>query len=156
MQVYGGSGGGFEGASGEPYREGSWIAQGAGATQTTGFAFGQGGSHYAAGAGGGYFGGIANNYSAGGGSGYIGNPLLISYGKYTKHMAGYNAATSDEESTKTISTTNFSDTPTEDYAKQGDGYARIISPGLAGGILLISPKKLHYKQSLKARRMRLL
>lgn len=62
---------------------------------------------------------------AGGGSGYIGNPLLTSYKTYTKHMAGYNVATSDDDSTKTISTTNVSSTPTADYAKSGNGYARI-------------------------------
>lgn len=56
----------------------------------------------------------------GGGSGYIGNSLLTD-----KHMAGYEVTTSDDESTKTISVENHSATPTADYAKEGNGYARI-------------------------------
>lgn len=57
--------------------------------------------------------------------GYIGNDRLISNLEYTKHMTGYNVKTSENESTKTISTTNVSSTPTADYAKSGNGYARI-------------------------------
>ena len=40
-------------------------------------------------------------------------------------MAGYDVPTSTEESTYTITTTNVSETATADYAKQGNGYARI-------------------------------
>jgi len=125
MPVSGGAGGGFKGTSGETYVEGSFICTGTGGTQTTGYLFGQGDNAIVAGAGGGYYGGNSTYYSAGGGSGYIGNPLLTSYKTYTKHMAGYNVATSDDDSTKTISTTNVSSTPTADYAKSGNGYARI-------------------------------
>lgn len=57
---------------------------------------------------------------AGGGSGYIGNQLLIN-----KTMYCYNCEESSEESTKTISTTCTSETPTENCSKQGNGYARI-------------------------------
>ena len=57
--------------------------------------------------------------------GYIGNKKLISNSVYTKHMTGYKVATSEDTSTKTISTTNVSSTPTADYAKLGNGYARI-------------------------------
>ena len=56
----------------------------------------------------------------GGGSGYIGNRLL-----FNKHMTGYNVETSDDESTKTITTTNVSEEPMSDYAKKGNGYAKI-------------------------------
>ena len=55
-----------------------------------------------------------------GGSGYIGNRLL-----FNKHMTGYNVETSDDESTKTITTTNVSEEPMSDYAKKGNGYAKI-------------------------------
>ena len=73
------------------------------------------------GGGGGYYGGAASHYAGGaGGSGYIGNSLLSN-----KHMAGYGVATSSSASTKTISVSNVSSTPTADYAKQGAGYARI-------------------------------
>lgn len=55
-----------------------------------------------------------------GGSGYIGNLNLTN-----KAMYCFNCATSNVESTKTISTTCTSATPTENCAKQGNGYARI-------------------------------
>ena len=57
---------------------------------------------------------------AGGGSGYIGPPFLTK-----KSMYCYNCQESSEESTKTISTTCNSETPTENCAKKGNGYARI-------------------------------
>ena len=57
---------------------------------------------------------------AGGGSGYIGNSQLTN-----KAMYCYNCEESTEESTKTISTTNVSETPISKYAKKGNGYARI-------------------------------
>ena len=82
-----------------------------------------------AGAGGGWYGGTASqvtggnsNDSGAGGSGYIGNPLLKN-----KYMVGYNVETSDEENTKTLTTTNVSETPTSDYAKSGNGHARITN-----------------------------
>ena len=71
--------------------------------------------------GGGYYGGGTSWGSAGGGgSGYIGNTLLTE-----KSMYCYNCQESNEISTKTISTTCTSATPTANCAKQGNGYARI-------------------------------
>lgn len=58
--------------------------------------------------------------SGGGGSGYIGNSQLTD-----KAMYCYNCEESSEESTKTISTTRAEETPTENCAKKGNGYARI-------------------------------
>ncbi len=76
--------------------------------------------------GGGFFGGGAATWAggAGGGSGYIGNPLLTN-----KVMYCYNCEESSEESTKTISTTCSEETPTENCAKKGNGYARITYIG---------------------------
>ena len=72
------------------------------------------------GGGGFYGGGSGNDTGGGGGSGYIGNTILTE-----KVMYCYNCAESSEESTKTISTTCTSATPTENCSKQGNGYARI-------------------------------
>ncbi|MBR1416361.1 MAG: hypothetical protein IJ572_00895 [Bacilli bacterium] len=78
------------------------------------------------GGGGGYFGGASGGRHGGaGGSGYIASENLESALSVTKHMACYNCTTSDEEGTKTISTTNVSDDPISDYAKSGHGYAKI-------------------------------
>lgn len=70
----------------------------------------------------GFYGGGASSYTYGGagGSGYIGNSLLTN-----KVMYCYNCEESSEESTKTISTTCNEETPTENCAKKGNGYARI-------------------------------
>ena len=71
--------------------------------------------------GGGFYGGGASwGGSGAGGSGYIGNTLLTE-----KSMYCYNCQESNEISTKTISTTCTSATPTANCAKQGNGYARI-------------------------------
>ena len=74
------------------------------------------------GGGGGLYGGggCPDNGTGGGGSGYIGNLLLTN-----KVMYCYNCEESSEESTKTISTTCAEETPTENCAKKGNGYARI-------------------------------
>ena len=73
------------------------------------------------GGGGGFYGGGASwGGSGAGGSGYIGNPLLKD-----KVMYCYNCEESNEESTKTISTTCSEETPTSYCAKKGNGYARI-------------------------------
>ena len=86
--------------------------------------FGQGGTYLSdaknynsSGGGGGYYGG---SFVGGGGSGYIGNPLLTN-----KAMYCYNCEESNEESTKTISTTCSEETPTSNCAKKDNGYARI-------------------------------
>ena len=75
--------------------------------------------------GGGFYGGSSGTSGGcygggGGGSGYIGNPLLTN-----KVMYCYNCQESNEENTKTISTTCSEETPTENCAKKGNGYARI-------------------------------
>ena len=73
------------------------------------------------GGGGGFYGGNSQQSIGGsGGSGYIGNTLLTD-----KSMYCYNCTESTEESTKTISTTCVSKTPTENCAKIGNGYAKI-------------------------------
>lgn len=86
--------------------------------------FGQGGNALnvrTTGGGGGYYGGAsATRAPAAGGSGYIGNTNLTD-----KSMYCYNCTESSETATKTISTTNVSETPTSNYAKIGNGYARI-------------------------------
>ena len=126
----GGSGGGFKGNPGQSNI--SNFLPGGGGTQNSG---GNSGSYGTAGnfglseltnpsgscGGGGYYGGGTSWGSAGGGgSGYIGNSLLTE-----KAMYCYNCQESSEESTKTISTTCTSATPTENCAKQGNGYAKI-------------------------------
>ena len=128
-----GNGGGFNGTIG--YKsEALYSVNG---TQISGYKFGQGdpGSDSAGtpggGGGGGYFGGyggyiadvndhINDAIPGAGGSGYIGNSLLTD-----KAMYCYNCTESSEESTKTISTTCAEETPTENCAKKGNGYARI-------------------------------
>lgn len=136
MCVSGGSGGGISGNSGSKYYESDAIwGIGHGGTQTSGGtyegsavstayyingSFGNGASSVYTGGGGGYYGGASAIPSAGGGSGYIGNPLLTN-----KVMYCYNCTESSDESTKTISTTNVSETPISNYAKKGNGYAKI-------------------------------
>lgn len=44
-------------------------------------------------------------------------------------MAGYNVETSEDESTKTISVADASEEPKADYAKKGNGYAKITCLG---------------------------
>ena len=90
-----------------------------------GGSFGKGGNGLTGGGAGYYGGGGTYNVGCsaeggGGGSGYIGNSLLNE-----KMMYCYNCQESSEESTKTISTTCNEETPTENCAKKGNGYARI-------------------------------
>ena len=92
--------------------------------------FGLGGSHsstndmYAAGGGGGFYGGAIGYLSGGtGGSGYIANPSLTD-----KTMVMYGTDTSlvsTDTETKTELTQNISEEPKENYAKIGNGYARV-------------------------------
>ena len=134
--IKGGSGGGYIGNNSISV---SKLYTGTGGTQTNGGktylnntiysntidgSFGSGGTflntsnnYNSSGGGSGYYGGA---FGGGGGSGYIGNPLLTE-----KSMYCYNCTESTEESTKTISTTCVSSTPTENCAKSGNGYARI-------------------------------
>ena len=85
------------------------------------------GSEGKGGGGGGYYGGeailidgIHTDSGGAGGSGYIGNSLLKN-----KAMYCYDCEESNEESTKTISTTCSEEMPTSYCAKKGNGYARI-------------------------------
>ncbi len=122
-----GSGGGYQGVDGIYNSESV-----SGATQTGGGvgsydgSFGQGGnceSNDCAGGGGGYFGGGAKIGGGGygsGGSGYIGNSLLTN-----KYMYCYNCTTSDATDTKTYTTTNTSSAAIANYAKSGNGAAKI-------------------------------
>ena len=135
----------WSGNSGGGFRGGYSNDINAAATQTSGYAFGQAGistdpkatNH--SGGGGGWYGGYSywGEIGAGGGSSYIGNPNLIE-----KSMFCYNCEESNEESTKTISTTGsntekdtkncpsgYSETPISKCAKTGNGYARITYIG---------------------------
>ena len=137
MCTQGGNAGGYIGDDGSILTYDSKEYYGLGGTQSQGGkainisvlldsysgSFGQGGISYAAGGGAGLYGGGAT-YSGGGGSSYIGNSILTN-----KSMYCYNCQESTEESTKTISTTCTSETPTENCSKQGNGYARITYLG---------------------------
>ena len=133
--VISGSGGGISGGNGYVCN-GSYIL---GGTQLDGFSFGKGEDGHdseqatdsdaegSGGGGAGFYGGFSyqgietkSDAAGAGGSGYIGNSLLTE-----KSMYCYNCQESSEESTKTISTTCTSATPTANCAKQGNGYARI-------------------------------
>ncbi|MDO4996493.1 MAG: glycine rich domain-containing protein [Bacilli bacterium] len=141
----GGSGGGYIGCNAGEIGYGSsynWQGISTGGTQTSGGvgyssvanvagengSFGRGGDYIGvrtSGGGGGYYGGGASSrQGSGGGSGYIGNPNLTS-----KIMYCYNCQESTEEADethiKTRTTTNVSETPTSNYAKLGNGYAKI-------------------------------
>ena len=99
------------------------------------------GTYGAGGGGGGYYGGGAASFKSGsncasggaGGSGYIGNSLLTN-----KYMYCYNCTTSTVTAAKTYTTTNVSDVPTSDYAKSGNGAAKITLSGNANYIVTYS------------------
>ena len=143
----GGNGGGIQGGQTLLFVNSGWTYTFAGgATQTSGGTvgvhnneagatagkFGQGGSwdpstrslgHYysAIGGGGGFYGGGGGMFiGGGGGSSYIGNEKLTN-----KKMICNNCTESALESTKTISTTQHSATPTSNSPKEGNGYAQI-------------------------------
>jgi len=135
----GGNGGGFQGNSGT----GRSISP-SGGTQTTGNLLGVGqngltansgyswGESGRGGGGGGYYGGNASQTGAngiaggGGGSGYIASDMVLSGATLLKHMTCYNCETSDYYTTRTESTSvNVSDVATSDYAKTGNGAAKI-------------------------------
>lgn len=126
----GASGGGYIGSSGSTCsytssvgRGGSQSAGGAAGYRGGAGSFGIGGtvSNGSSGGGGGYYGGgSAAHAGSGGGSGYIGNVLLSD-----KVMYCYNCQESSDVNTKTVSTTCVSETPTENCAKIGNGYAKI-------------------------------
>ena len=144
-KAYGGSAGGFEGQNGYISEYSSaYTYSGAptGGTQTQGGSkiysrnggaameysedgsFGHGGgvaNARTSGGGGGYYGGAsATRMGAAGGSGYIGNNNLTN-----KVMYCFECTESTDEATKTITTKNHSQEPTPQYAKEGNGYAKI-------------------------------
>ncbi len=134
----GGSGGGIQGNYGANPLGNTYV--GTGGTQespgddivfkndTALGSFGQGGNYHSgglggAGGGGGLYGGggsTRGHGGGGGGSGYIGNWLLTN-----KAMYCYQCTESTEEDTRTYTTDNVSEDPVSQYAKKGDGYARI-------------------------------
>ena len=78
-------------------------------------------SYIQSGGGGGYYGGGNGGHGgAGGGSSYIENENLTN-----KFMYCYNCEESNEDDIKTISTTNISEKAISNYAKEGNGYAKI-------------------------------
>ena len=130
--TFGASGGGYIGKKGRNTSYG----YGTGGTQITGGSyssaictsasgfFGLGASAVYSGGGGGFYGGGVSCASSGGGSGYIGNSSLTN-----KVMYCYECEESSEEATKTVSTTNVSEEAIANYAKKGNGYARITFIG---------------------------
>jgi len=116
-QTPGGNAGGYIGNRGT--YSGSTTGWAYGGTQTSGGNIACPSCRYV-----GSKGAFGSGGSAAAGSGYIGNTSLTD-----KHMACYNCETSNEESTKTISVTCASETPTTDCAKIGNGYARITYLG---------------------------
>ena len=132
----GGSGGGISGSSGTGKNYGTdVVAPGGTQTQSTegninsySGVFGKGGENSStgnsSGGGGGFYGGSSSLRGAGGGSGYIGNSKLTN-----KAMYCYNCEESSDESTKTISTNDVSETPIANYAKKGAGYAKVTKVG---------------------------
>ena len=152
----GGSGGGYLGT--DATTSGSNGSQGLGGSQTAGGkystatatsdtsygSFGQGGkpsASWGSAGGGGYYGGGASrgqtgtngNSGGGGGSGYIGNSLLTD-----KYMYCYNCSTSTATATKTYTTTNVSASAVSDYAKSGNGAAKITFLGNVNYIVTYS------------------
>lgn len=147
----GGSGGGFKGGDGEGILNGVGGSQTAGGVhggggigafyedRTSDFGLGgnaesgnahnwlggAGGAGWFGGSGGGFAGTAKRNGSGGGGSGYIANSNIIDGAMY-----GYHVPTSNEASTLTYTTEDYSDTATSKFAKQGDGYTRasIVRP----------------------------
>ena len=133
----GASAGGYRGntSSGSyPCSGGTQTAGGTCTSYSNSGAFGLGGlggvsSDNGGAGGGGWYGGggSTNDVAGGGGSGYIGG-VNSSY-EVTKAMYCYNCTTSSATSTLTYSITNFSATATTNYAKLGNGYAKITRIG---------------------------
>ena len=108
--------GGF-GNNGNINYSGSFGRGGSGNNASFGLGTGGGSGYYG---GGGTYNVSCSAESGGGGSSYIGNNFL-----FNKVMYCHNCEESNEESTKTISTTCSEETPTSYCAKKGNGYARI-------------------------------
>ena len=78
-----------------------------------------------AGGSGWYGGGCSTHAGGSGGSSYIGSDNLLTVGTEYKHMTCYDCTTSVDPNTMTISTNKVSDIAIADYAKKGNGYARV-------------------------------
>ena len=101
--------------------------------------FGHGGEYAAAiqccgnsGGGAGWYGGGASTRGHGGGGGgssYIGVTSLVSGAGVVKHMTCFECTTSSDNNTRTNSNSNVSETAKADYAKKGNGYAKITYLG---------------------------
>lgn len=101
--------------------------------------FGHGGEYATAiqccgnsGGGAGWYGGGASlrgHGGGGGGSSYIGATSLVSGAGVVKHMTCFECVTSSDNNTRTNSNSNASETATADYAKKGNGYAKITYLG---------------------------
>ena len=139
---FGGHGGGYKGEDGGYNSTKNYNSRGStGATQSSGYALGYGGSGYQGGtscqggAGGGFYGGNAsttnecNNNGGGGGSGYIGGVTSNSSYGIVKQMTCYSCSTNSSDDLKTTTTSNYSQDATSNYAKSGNGYARITYLG---------------------------
>ena len=151
----GGDGGGVVGIHGNDYSPGSPHLQGRGAAYSgkgasfsagggneknvgVGY-FGHGGEYSSridccgnSGGGGGWYGGGASlrgHGGGGGGSSYIGATSLVSGAGVVKHMTCFECTTSSDNNTRTNSNSNVSETATADYAKKGNGYAKITYLG---------------------------
>ena len=122
----GASGGGYVGNSlynGSTSTGGSQLNGGSGRAGNGSFGLGSGStSSYSCGGGAGFYGGGSDAYEwgAAGGSGYIGNESLTN-----KKMVCLNCSPDSSVNTKTETTSNFSDEAKPEYAKAGNGYARI-------------------------------
>lgn len=127
----GGHGGGYVGVAGDVAGDRSCTggSQSSGGIGQNGYwgghngGFGAGGGGYTPGSGGGagfYGGGGGGGVGGGGGSGYIGNTSLTN-----KAMYCYDCTESDDEATKTISTTCVDENPVANCAKKGNGYAKL-------------------------------
>lgn len=84
------------------------------------------------GGGSGWYGGGASlrgHGGGGGGSSYIGATSLVSGAGVVKHMTCFECTTSSDNNTRTNSNSNASETATADYAKKGNGYAKITYLG---------------------------
>ena len=106
------------------------------ANRNGGFGRGAMGPNYAGGGGAGFYGGGSAysqwSVSVAGGSGYIASSKLISYGNITKHMACYSCSgnmLSSVDATRTINASGVNASAIGDYAKSGNGYARITYLG---------------------------
>lgn len=135
-----GHGGGYIGNSGETKNFGGYnelivsggTQNGPGALGQKFGSFGKAAVNISAsgfcGAGGGWYGGNSKTYGAGGGSGYIGYTSMTDKIMYC-YECQESTEEADETHIKTRRTTDVSATPTSNYAKMGNGFAKITFIG---------------------------